>query len=644
MLQYIILNPDKTPAEKLSNGGQPFEVVKDFDNVGVLVPEPYIVLDFDTKSDAEIMLRIAQELDLKCLIMKTTRGYHFWFKSEEPWKNFRKTRLAIGIYADCRSWGKHSYVVVKKDGEWREWIKLVPGDEIQEVPYWLRPLSANERFSFKGMKDGDGRNQALFEYILIMQSKGYSREQIRETLRIINNFVFAEPLSEEELNVISRDEAFKDEDEIQDSIVLSECFDEDGKFKHDKFAELLVERMNIVTVNEQCYVYKDGYYQRAEREIDKEMIRLYPRCKRAQRAEVLDYIKILTTVRSSEIPVHEYIINVKNGRLDVRTETLLPHDPEILDFTQLPVVYDPDAYCPELDKVLNRVFKHDRQVIDLFEEMVGYLLIKNCRFRKGFLFYGGGSNGKSTILNLLKKFIGEDNLATVELKKLADPFLTAELEHKLANIGDDIDPKEITDTGTIKKLFTGESMTVQRKYQDPFIMKNYAKMIFSCNQLPRIVDKSYGMYSRLVLIPFTATFTPYDEDYDPFIEDKITTPEALSYLLNIGLRGLRRLLYNNKFTEPDVVKEALEEYKKDNSNVLTWIEEEGIEINYLLGNTTDKLFSDFKDWCARSELKYTPSIRTFHKEIEDAYNFERKRVRNAETGNRYKWQFVVKLD
>src|SRR5690606_419062 len=102
----------------------------------------------------------------------------------------------------------------------------------------------------KGMKDGDGRNQALFEYILIMQSKGYNRDQIRKTLRIINNFVFAEPLSEEELNVVFRDEAFKDEEEIQDSIILNECFDEDGKFKHDRFAELLVERMKIVTVNE----------------------------------------------------------------------------------------------------------------------------------------------------------------------------------------------------------------------------------------------------------------------------------------------------------------------------------------------------------------------------------------------------------
>jgi len=477
-----------------------------------------------------------------------------------------------------------------------------------------------------------------------MQSKGYNREQIRKTIQIINNYVFAEPLSESELNTILRDESFRDENELQETVALNECFDEDGKFKHDKFAELLVERMNIVTVNEQCYIYKDGYYQRAEREIDKEMIRLYPRSRRSQRAEVLDYIKILTTIRMNDIPKQEYIVNLKNGRLDVRTNELLPFDPEIIDFTRIPVTYDPDAYSADLDKTLNKVFKHDRQVIDLFEEMVGYLLIKNCRFRKGFLFYGGGSNGKSTILNLLKKFIGEENLATVELKKLSDPFLTAELEHKLANIGDDIDPKEITDTGTIKKLFTGESMTVQRKYQDPFILKNYAKMIFSCNQLPRILDKTHGMYSRLMLIPFTATFSADDEDYDPFIEDKITTEEALSYLLNIGLRGLRRLLYNNQFTQPKVVIDALEEYKKNNSNVLTWIEEEGIETKYLLDNTTDKLFSEFKDWCTRSEIKYASSIRTFHKDIEEAYNFERKRIRNTETGGRYKWQFIVKLD
>lgn len=642
-MQYIILNNDKTPSEKLTDGGHPLEAVKDFDNVGALIPEPYIVLDFDTTSDAEIMLKIAQELELKCLIMKTTRGYHFWFKSPEPWKNFKKTRLAIGIYADCRSWGKLSYVVVKKDGKWREWLQTVPADEIMEVPCWLRPLS-HDKYKFKGMKDGDGRNQDLYEYILIMQSKGYNREQIRKTINIINKYVFAEPLSDNEIATILRDESFKDESELADKIGLSSCFDEDGGFKHNKFAELLVNNMRIVTVNEQCYVYEDGYYQRAERRIDQEMIRLYPRSRRSQRAEVIDYIKILTYKRSEDIPKQEYIINLKNTRLDVRTSTPLPFDPEVMDFSRIPVNYDPDAYCADLDKMLNRVFNHDRQVIDLFEEMVGYILIKNCRFRKGFILYGSGHNGKSTVLNLLKKFIGEENLSTIELKKLSDTFLTAELENKLANIGDDIDASEVGDTGTIKKLFTGESMTVQRKYQEPFILKNHAKMIFSCNTLPRIADKSQGMYSRLMFIPFTATFTPDDEDFDPFIEDKVTTPEALSYLLNIGLRGLRRLLHNNRFTEPEVVKEALESYKTENSTVLTWAAEEGITLSQLLEETTDVLFSDFKDWCSRSDIKYGASIRTFHKELEDRYGLERQRIRNADTGGKYKWKFVIKLD
>jgi putative DNA primase/helicase len=641
-VRYIILNNDKTPAEKLSDGGHPLEEVKDFENLAVLVPEPYVVFDFDTTSDAEIALQIVKELKVKCLAMKTTRGIHLWFKSPEPMKNSIKTKCAIGLHYDVRSYGKLSYTVVKQDGVWRKWVHTCRGDEVDEIPSWLQPLSS--KYNFKGMKAGDGRNAALFEYILVMQGKGYNREQIRKTIKLINNYVFKDPLSESELETILRDESFKDDEELLETIALNECFDEDGKFKHNKFAELLVEQMNIVTVNEQCYVYKDGYYQRAEREIDKEMIRLYPRSRRAQRAEVLDYIKILTAIKASDIPLQEYIINLKNGRLDVRTNKLLEFDPEVIDFARIPVTYDPNAYSADLDKMLNKVFKHDREVIDLFEEMVGYILIKNARFRKGFLLYGSGSNGKSTVLNLLKKFIGEENLSTVELKKLSDPFLTAELEHKLANIGDDIDPKEITDTGTIKKLFTGESMTVQRKYQDPFILKNYAKMIFSCNQLPRILDKSQGMYSRLMLIPFTATFSADDEDFDPFIEDKVTTDEALSYLLNIGLRGLRRLLHNNKFTEPKVVKDALEEYKTSNSTVLTWIEEEGITTSELLEHPTDKLFSNFKDWCTRSEIKYQSSIRTFHKDIEEKYNFERIRRRKKDNWKSYEWMFVVKLD
>lgn len=641
-MQYIILNSNKTPSQKLRDGGQPLEEVKDFENIGVLIPEPFIVLDFDTKTDAEIMLNIAQDLDLKCLIMQTTRGYHFWFKSDEPWKNFTKSRLVIGIYADCRSWGKLSYTIVKKDNKWREWLKKIPLEEVEEVPCWLRPLSF-DKYKFKNMTDGDGRNQQLYEYILVMQSKGYTRDQIKKAINIINTYVFADPLSDSELETILRDESFRDEAELEQDIALNECFDEDGKFKHNKFAELIVEDMNVITLNEICYVYDSGYYQEADRFIDRRMVELYPTIKKNQRAEVIDYIKILTTIGKSDITKQEYIINLKNCRLDVRTNTVLPHTPDVIDFTQLPVNFDPEAYSKILDDTIRKVFEHDEEVINLFEEMVGYTLIKNCRYRKGFLLYGSGSNGKSTILNVIKRFLGYANVATIELEKLSDPFKTAELENKLANIGDDINRRDIVDTGTIKKLFTGESLTVERKFQNPFTLHNFAKMIFSCNEIPRIVDKSFGMYSRLIFIPFTAVFSPHDDDFDPFIEDKLMTDESLSYLLNIALKGLKRLIANNRFTNPDVVEEALDKYKTVNSTVLTWVEEEAVELSDLLRDTTDVLFSEFMDWCNRSGIKFTASNKTFHKELEEKFNLERKRCRTEGGRNKYSWQFMVRL-
>ncbi len=642
-MEYVVLDENKVPTCELRGGGRPLEEVKDFENLAVLIPEPYVVLDFDTHADSEIMLKLVEDLELNCMVMQATRGIHVWFRSPVPLKNSIKTRSAIGIHYDVRSWGKISYVVIKRGGKWRKWLRTCNSENMDEFPFWLKPIRHN-KYVFRGMGDGDGRNQALFEYILTLQSKGFSRDEIKEILRIINYYLFSDPLTESELDVIVRDEAFLEAEELETNMAIASCFDDEGRFKHNLFAELLVGDMNIVTVNDLCYVYEDGYYQLAERTIDQRMIELYPSIRRNQRAEVIDYIKILTHVSSKDIPIEEYVINVKNGRLDLRTGELSPFTPEVLDFARIPVTYDPNAYSADLDKMLRRVFQNDQEVLDLFEEMVGYMLIKNCRFRKGFLFYGSGSNGKSTILNLLKRFIGEENVSTIELEKLSDRFKTAELENKMVNIGDDINHREIVDTGTLKKLFTGESVTVERKGQDPFTLKSYAKMIFSTNQIPRIADKSHGMYSRLMLIPFNARFSSTDEDFDPFIEDKITTEESLSYLLNMALRGLNRLLTNNCFTEPEVVKKALADYQRDQSTVLTWIEEEGITHDDLLNNFTDQLFSEFQDWCTLACIKYQASIRTFHKEIEDNFQFERRRVRNQDTGGKYKWEFIPKLD
>lgn len=642
-MQYIILD-GKTPTHGFKDGvgAKTWEEVKDFDNVAVIVPKGYIVLDFDTTSDAEIMLKIVEGLDLKCRVMKTTRGIHVWFKtSEEDPKNFIKNRLAVGIYSDRKSGGRNSYVKIKQDGKKREWIRFVKGAEIQEVPKWLTPISnPSGKFDFKGMGDGSGRNQELFNYIVYLQTKGFTREEIRETIQVINDYVFEDPLSDYEISTICRDEAFKPDDVIAEQIKQAE--EKKVGFSHNEFGDELINAFKIITVNNQLYVYEDGYYQRDEKIIERKMIQLFRSIKQNQRNEVLSYIRIRTHIGGGAIKVNPYVINLKNTRYDIRSGKCLEFTPEAIEFDRIPVTYDPSAYCADLDKMLNRVFLGDREVINLFEEMIGACLLKHNRYQKAFMLYGSGSNGKSTILNLVKTFLGANNYSSIALEKVTDRFNVAELENKLANIGDDIDNVVIKDTGTLKKLFAGNSIQVERKGERPFTIEPYATHIYSANNIPRSFDKSDGFYRRWLFIPFNAKFSSEDPDYDPLIEDKITTDTALSYLLNLGIRGAERLLKRGKFTEPESVKEALEAYKADNSTTLSWIDDRDLDLNYFLENSTDKAYSDFVDWCKVSGVKSNnvTGKKTFFKEVITKYDFEDKPKQKGD-GKRY---FILKID
>lgn len=642
-MQYIILD-GKTPTHGFKDGvgAKTWDEVKDFDDVAVIVPKGYIVLDFDTTSDAEIMLKIIEGLDLKCRVMKTTRGIHCWFKtSEEDPKNFIKNRLAIGIYSDRKAGGRNAYVKIKQDGKARDWIRDIKGSEIQEVPKWLSPISnPSGKFLFKEMGDGSGRNQELFNYIVYLQTKGFNHDEIRETIQVINDYVFVDPLSEYEISTICRDEAFKPDDVIAEQIAQAQ--EKKVGFSHNEFGDELINAFNIITVNNSLYVYEDGYYQKDERIIERKMIELYPGIKQNQRNEVLSYIRIKTHINAGDIKVNPYIINLKNTRYDIRSGKCLEFTPEAIEFDRIPVTYDPSAYCSDLDKMLNRVFLGDREVIDLFEEMVGYTLLKHARYQKAFMLYGSGSNGKSTILNLIKTFLGARNYSSIALEKVTERFNVAELENMLANVGEDIDNVAMKDTGTLKKIFAGNSLQVERKGERPYTITPHATHIYACNNIPRSFDKSDGFYRRWLFIPFDAKFSSQDPDFDPLIEDKITTDTALSYLLNIAIRGATRLMSKGKFTEPASVVEALENYKAENSTTLSWIEDKCLEVSYFLENPTDKLYSDFNDWCKLSGIKSAnvTGKKTFNKEIVTKYEFEEKPKQKAD-GKRY---FVMRID
>lgn len=639
-MQYIILD-GKTPVHKFKDGvgAKTWDEVKDFDNVAVIVPKGYVVLDFDTTSDAEIMLKIVDALDLKCRVMKTTRGIHCWFKApeDEP-KNFIKNRLAIGIYCDRKAGGRNAYVKIKQDGKKREVIRKVSAKDMEVVPKWLTSISApSNKFSFKDMGEGSGRNQELFNYIVYLQTKGFSHDEIKETIQIINDYVFAEPLPDTEIATICRDEAFKPDDVIAEQIAKAE---KTAGFMHVEIAEELIAEHRLINVNGIIYEYLDGYYQRCEN-LAKYCREKVIGIKTAQRNEIINYIQDMKKILKKDIKNNPYIINCKNTRLDIRSGKCLEYDPNAIEFLRLPVTYDPSAHCAELDKMLNRVFLCDREVINLFEELLGYGLMGHAKFAKLFLFCGNGSNGKSTILDLIRTFAGFENCSSMGINETTSTFGKIELENKYFNIGDDIDNETIKDTGTLKRISAGNTITVENKGEKKYSTVLTTTLIYSANTIPKSFDKTDGFYRRWTIVPFNAVFSIDDEDYDPMIEEKITTPEALSYMLNMALRGAKRLLAQGHFTEPKVVKEALEIYKSDNSTVLTWIDDKELNEDYFLENSRDDLYAEFADWCKLSGIKSgnVTGKKTFYKEVVGKFDFEEK-PRQKSNGKRY---FVLKI-
>src|SRR5690606_11494790 len=128
------------------------------------------------------------------------------------------------------------------------------------------------------------------------------------------------------------------------------------------------------------------------------------------------------------------------------------------------------------------------------------------------------------------------------------------------------------------KLATGEALNVERKGKDPFYFVNYAKLIFSANEIPRITDYSHGLGRRLQIVPFNAKFSPSDPDYDPFITDKLLSEESMQYVLNLALNALKRLLKNKQFTKSKAVEREIEKYHEENNPIISFIKNETIEL------------------------------------------------------------------
>jgi putative DNA primase/helicase len=136
------------------------------------------------------------------------------------------------------------------------------------------------------------------------------------------------------------------------------------------------------------------------------------------------------------------VMNLQNGLLDVESGSLLPHTPEHRSKVQLPITYDPEAECPNIDQFVRETFPEDAS--DLADELIALAMLPDMSIQKSVLLLGPGGNGKSIWLALMQAFLGAENYSTVPLHRLeSDRFSAARLDGMLANICADLPASDL---------------------------------------------------------------------------------------------------------------------------------------------------------------------------------------------------------
>ena len=595
------------------------EAVEKVPSYGGVLDDNAVMVDIDDMEQSETLLRIIKDLDVKCKVIATSRGKHFLFwNNGQVSRNGNHKKLAIGLTADIKAGCNCSYEVLKRDGHLREVI--YDTESYETIPCFLKPV--NTKIDLLGLGDGDGRNQTLFSYILPLQKAGLNVSEVKSTLSLVNNYILKDPLSDNELSTITREEAFSKQ----------QFFTEKDGFLFDVFARYMVANKHIVRIDGDMHVYRNGIYVSGEEALESAMVEEIPNLKKTQRAEVLAYFPLigLDTYKESDV---QYVA-FNNGVLNIITNEFSDFTPDKVITNKIPHNYRPDAKSDLLEKTMRKLACNDDSVEALLYEALSYSLLRRNELRKSFFLLGDKHNGKSTFLDLLSTMLGEENVSNLDLADVGSEFKTAEIAGKLANIGDDISDEFMSNTSIFKKVVSGEAMTVNRKYQKPITMTSRAKFYFSANSLPRLGrGKDTGaLVDRMIVIPFNASFSKKDPDFDPFIKYKLREEAVIEALIVKCISHLRDVMANEAFTRCELVESEIKEFEVSNNPIILFFDD--LEEEDYLYDPTDIVYKKYTGFCYSNNVQPVSNIE-FSKQIRKRFNLEVKQRRDGKERKRY---------
>ena len=568
-MRYIELK-NKKPISKLEDY-MSLNEVKHKDSYGRILEDNELFVDIDSEKESEKLLEIIKAEGIGTRVYKTSRGMHFSFNNPYNVKNVIHSNTPIGISVDIKTGKNNSYQVLKLDGKERELIyEKLP---IDDIPKWLLPF--NHKTNYLDLRDGDGRNDELFRSIIPMTKMNMNKDEIETTLKLVNKYMFAEQLDENEIYAMVDNNQFMEDRKL--------TFYVGKKLQHNLVSDYIIDAYNCRYYNGSIYFYTDRGYSNNMKELELIIYNLIPEITTNSIKEILHYIDIHLAINPTT-PTRHYIQTL-NGLVNLYTGEFREFDKNIFTTVSIPVYFNTHADEKEMTDALMMYANYDKELFELLVEFIAYIFFDKNKFRKMFMLYGIGSNGKSKYTSIIEKFIGKENITSLSLDDLNHRFKVAALVSSRCNIGNDIGAKLLDDSQMIKKLTGEDLINADRKNRDPIEFECSAKLVFSCNKLPRANDKSYGFYNRFIILPFTFDFDSYKGSDDFNIID-FCNINNMSALLNMIIPRYKRLIDNNRFSRSQKVIENLIMYMSSNDGVAKW---------YFANNIKDKEYENITD-------------------------------------------------
>lgn len=323
------------------------------------------------------------------------------------------------------------------------------------------------------------------------------------------------------------------------------------------------------------------------------------------REQLFKQFLALAYLPKPETDKDKVLINLQNGTFEISPQhtKLRPFDASDFLTYQLPFKYDPKAKAPTFQKYLDRVLP-DKASQDVLAEFLGFVFIKHgsnaLKEEKALILYGTGANGKSVFFEIVSALLGDENTSNYSLQSLTNEsgYYRAKIANKLVNYASEINSK--LEAAIFKQLVSGEPVEARLPYGEPFTLKQYAKLIFNCNELPRDVEHTNAYFRRFLIVPFSVTIPP--EEQDKQLHTKIIENE-LSGVFNWVLAGLHRLLKQKMFTDSQAIKEAIEQYKNQSNSVKLFLDENGYQKSATAYELIKKLYPKYRDFCLDDGFK-----------------------------------------